>query len=169
LAPGAATNVSIVLSNHIASAVNVTNRFAQPQPAYAAVLNPTFTLAANGQGAINLLIDASALAPDTYETTLEVVAGSTHADARIPVQLTVLAAEAANITSVSLLPNGRFSLNFTGTPGYTHTVLGSTNIATPLVDWTVLGPATQVAPGQFQFTDSASATLPQRFYQIRTN
>lgn len=169
LPPGGATNVSIVLSNHIAAAVNVTNRFTQPAPAYAAVLNPTISLGANGVGTVNLLLDATGLAPETYEATVEILAGSTHAIARVPVQLTVLAAEAAEITSVSLLANGSFSLKFTGTAGYTHTVLGWTNIAAPLGDWTVLGPATQVAPGQFEFTDSAATTLRQRFYQIRTH
>jgi hypothetical protein len=164
LAPGAATNVVIALSNHIASAVNVTNRFVAPPPAYAAVMNPTLTLAANGKANVNLLIDATGLVPAIYEATIEIVSGATHAVVQIPVQLTVIAAESAQINSVSLQPSGSMLLDFAGTSGYAQTVFASTN----LEDWIAIGPATQISPGRFQFTDPAATNFTQRFYKIRT-
>src|SRR6266446_7391128 len=35
-------------------------------------------------------------------------------------------------------------------------------------DWTSLGSATEISPGQFQFTDTQATNFPQRFYQIRS-
>jgi predicted nucleotidyltransferase len=164
LPPGAATNVSITLSNHIASAVTITNRFRTPIPTWAAVLNPTFVLAANSSSEVNLLLDATGLMPATYQATLEVVSGSAHAVATVLVRLTVLAAEPAQINSIALQPNGSVLLAFTGTSGYTQTVFASTN----LEDWTAIGPATQISPGQFQFTDPGATNFTQRFYKVRT-
>jgi len=34
--------------------------------------------------------------------------------------------------------------------------------------WTSLGSATEISPGQFQFTDTQATNFPQRFYQIRS-
>jgi len=46
------------------------------------------------------------------------------------------------------------------------TVLATTNLALPLADWTVLAPATQCSPGQYQFTDPGATNYPRRFYQV---
>jgi hypothetical protein len=115
-----------------------------------------------------LLLDASGLEPGLYEGSLRFHAGANHAIASLLIQLTVQAAEPAQIGSVKLLANGSFLLNFTGTSGFTHRVLASTNIAAPLPDWLDIGAATQTAPGQFQFTDPAASSFPQRFYRVRT-
>lgn len=164
LPPGAATNISITLSNHIASAVNITNRFPEPLPAFAAIMNPTVTLAANGTASINLIIDATGLFPDTYNTTLEILSGSAHAVVAIPISLNVIAAQPADINSVSLQPNGAMLLDFSGTSGYAQTVFASTN----LQDWVAIGPAAQISSGHFQFTDPNATNFSQRFYKIRT-
>lgn len=164
LPPGAATNVAIALSNHIASAVNVTNRFPAPVPVWAAVMNPTISLAPNGTANINLLIDATGRAPGTYQATLQVLTSGAHATLRIPVYLTVIAAQPADITSVTVRPNGSMVLDFAGTSGYTQTVFASTN----LEDWAAIGPATQISPGRFQFSDPTATNFTQRFYKIRT-
>jgi len=37
--------------------------------------------------------------------------------------------------------------------------------STNLVNWALLGPATETAPGVFYFNDPAAANLPQRFYK----
>jgi hypothetical protein len=113
---------------------------------------------------VNLLIDATDLAPAIYETTLEIVSGTNHAAVPVPIQLTVIAAEPADITSIALQPNGSMLLDFAGTSGYVQTVSASTN----LQDWTAIGPATQISPGRFQFTDPGATNFPQRFYQVRT-
>jgi hypothetical protein len=113
---------------------------------------------------VNLLIDATDISPAIYEATLEIVSGTNHAVVAIPIQLTVLAAEPADITSVSVQPNGSMILDFAGTSGYVQTVFASTN----LQDWTSIGPATQISPGRFQFTDPDATNFQQRFYKIRT-
>jgi hypothetical protein len=67
----------------------------------------------------------------------------------------------------SALTNGQFRFSFTNFAGQTFTVLGSTNLALPSSNWTVLGPVTEGSPGQFQFTDPQSATNRQLYYRVR--
>jgi hypothetical protein len=43
-------------------------------------------------------------------------------------------------------------------------VLATTNLSLPLTNWTALGGAVEIAPGQFQFTDP-QATNGGRFYR----
>jgi DNA-binding beta-propeller fold protein YncE len=71
------------------------------------------------------------------------------------------------ITAAAVLSQGQFQLQFSGGANVLYSVLGSTNPALPLSNWTVLGPATQTAPGVFQFTDLA-ATNGLGFYSLRT-
>jgi len=63
--------------------------------------------------------------------------------------------------------SGAFQFAFTNTPGSTFTVLASSNPALPMANWTVLGTATEISPGQYQFTD-LQATNNQCFYRIRS-
>jgi hypothetical protein len=72
------------------------------------------------------------------------------------------------ISGCSLTAAGQFQLQFTGVAGATYTVLCSTNLALPLGDWASVGTATNIAPGQYQFTDPATRTnQPKRFYLLR--
>jgi alpha-tubulin suppressor-like RCC1 family protein len=64
--------------------------------------------------------------------------------------------------------NGAFGFVFTNTPGAVFTVLATTNAALPLTSWTVLGGATELSPGQFQFTDPQATNSPRRFYRVRS-
>jgi hypothetical protein len=57
-------------------------------------------------------------------------------------------------------------LTFTSNPDTDFTVLATTNVALPADQWNILGPATQNAPGQYQFTDIFVPEHPQRFYQV---
>jgi hypothetical protein len=67
----------------------------------------------------------------------------------------------------TLLTVGAFQFSFVFTPGAGSTVFSTTNLGLPLVDWTTLGSATEVSPGQFQFTDpQATTNYPQRFYRV---
>jgi len=66
-----------------------------------------------------------------------------------------------SISSFQFVP-GQFSLQFTGGPAINYTVLFATNLALPLTNWTVLGPAT-LSNGIFQFTD-IQTTNASRFY-----
>ena len=168
LAPGAATSVPLIISNHTAAAASITNRFAAPAPSYAALLPATASVAANGMATVNVLLDATDLNPGLNQSTLLLDAGSDHAIATVPIQLTVQIPEPSEITSVNLLPDGNFVLNFAATSGFAHTVLASSDVTAPLDLWVALGPATEIAPGQFQFSDPDAGALPQRFYQVRT-
>ena len=68
----------------------------------------------------------------------------------------------------SLLTNGVFHFTFTNVIGAPFSVLGSTDLSVPLADWTLLGPAIETQPGQFQFTDTDGLSQTQRFYRVRS-
>jgi len=63
--------------------------------------------------------------------------------------------------------NGNFQLRFVNSPGVTFSILGTTNLAVPEINWTVLGSPTESPPGQFTFTDTP-ATNGFRFYSVTT-
>lgn len=66
----------------------------------------------------------------------------------------------------AMLPNGVFQVSFTNRPGASPSVLGTTNAALPLPNWTALGTASEIAPGQFQFTHTAATNRPAFFYRV---
>lgn len=72
------------------------------------------------------------------------------------------------LDSVVTLPGGFFRFNFTNATPINFTVLASTNISLPTSNWTVLGSATVISPGVYQFTDSQATNFPRRFYQVRS-
>jgi hypothetical protein len=72
------------------------------------------------------------------------------------------------LTNAALSSGGGCQFTFTNTPGLGFTVLAATNPALALTNWTVVGSATEVSPGQFQFTDSQATNTPQRFYRVRS-
>ena len=75
---------------------------------------------------------------------------------------------APTLIDAKTLTNGAFQFAFTNSVGAIFGVLTSTNVALPLTNWTALGGATEVSPGQFQFTDPQATNNPQRFYVIRS-
>ena len=72
------------------------------------------------------------------------------------------------VRSSSKTNGGPFQLSFTNAAGVSFTVLGSTNVALPLSNWTVLGVATEAPAGQFSFSDPQSITNQARFYRLRS-
>jgi hypothetical protein len=56
---------------------------------------------------------------------------------------------------------GNFGLNFSGSSNATYSVWASTNLAA----WDWVGPATEAAPGQYQYLDATTTNYPQRFYR----
>jgi alpha-glucosidase len=58
--------------------------------------------------------------------------------------------------------------SFTNAPGAPFTVLASTNLSLPLTNWTVLGPAVESPPGNYQFTHLAASNAPRYFYRLRS-
>ena len=63
--------------------------------------------------------------------------------------------------------NGKMQLTFTNVTGLSFSILASTNLATPLANWTVLGMPTESPAGQYQFVDSNSNKA--RFYLVKLN
>jgi alpha-tubulin suppressor-like RCC1 family protein len=59
-------------------------------------------------------------------------------------------------------PGGSFNLNFTGDSNATYDVWTSTN----LVTWAKIATATEISPGQYQFTDWSVTNSWQQFYRI---
>jgi PKD repeat protein len=66
------------------------------------------------------------------------------------------------------LAGGTFQFSFTNTPGADSTVFTTTNLGLPFTNWTTLGSATEVSPGQFQFTDPQATNNSKRFYRVRS-
>ncbi len=64
------------------------------------------------------------------------------------------------------LPDGTFQFAFTNTPGATFTAWAAADPALPLASWTALGGVTEIAPGQFQFTDLQATNRSSCFYRV---
>jgi len=67
------------------------------------------------------------------------------------------------LTDFKQLANGAFQFAYTNSGGQSATVYASTNLA----DWATLGPATQIAPNLYQFTDATATNFLRRFYKLR--
>jgi hypothetical protein len=65
------------------------------------------------------------------------------------------------------LDNGAFQFSWTNAPGSINIVLSTTNLMTPLIDWSTNGNGVEISSGQFQFAD-LQATNQQRFYRVRS-
>jgi hypothetical protein len=68
------------------------------------------------------------------------------------------------VTSAFILGDGSFQIGFTNAAGAPFSVLATPVISLPLTQWQVLGPAIEILPGQFKFTDSQSSNLSTSFY-----
>jgi hypothetical protein len=122
----------------------ITGRFSHT----AVLLTNGQVLAAGGQGEQGSYIASAEL----YESASENVPGG---------QPTIL-------TSAKILPNGSLRFAFTNTPGATFSALATTLPTLPTSEWMVLGGVTQIAPGQFQFTDTQATNFPHRYYRVRS-
>jgi DNA-binding beta-propeller fold protein YncE len=99
--------------------------------------------------------------------------GSTSRTANItllgqPIAITQTVLAPPMLIGPMLLEDGTFQLSFSNNdPGVSFTVLTTTNPSLPLADWTVAGPATNIAPGLFQFS-TTSTNNPQGYYRVRS-
>jgi len=106
--------------------------------------------------------------------TMPVLSGGSHAINVSYASDTVFASSTGNLigtpTNVTavLLMDGSVQLSFTNSSAAPFTVLGATDISLPLSNWSALGPATEVLPGQFRFTDTQVAGNTPRFYRVRS-
>jgi hypothetical protein len=73
------------------------------------------------------------------------------------------------LSTLRMAASGAFQLTFTNIPipGATFTVLSTTNLSLPLSNWTALGGATDLLPGQFLFTDPQATNNARRYYIVR--
>jgi hypothetical protein len=69
---------------------------------------------------------------------------------------------------IAELANGGITIQFAGTPNAGYSVLATTDVSSPLVNWTVLGQATEFSSGLFRFVDSQTSGTSQRFYRVRS-
>jgi hypothetical protein len=92
--------------------------------------------------------------------------GSGHAGESNPFSV-VLSPPPPWLIGAMLSEGTNFAFGFTGTAGFTFTIVGTTNLALPLSDWPTLGTATERAPGQYEFTDPLGTNGLPRFYRVR--
>ena len=72
------------------------------------------------------------------------------------------------LKNATILSNSAFQFSFTNNPGLTFAVVASTNVSLARSNWTELGSATEISPGQFQFTDTEITNSAQRFYSVHS-
>jgi DNA-binding beta-propeller fold protein YncE len=70
------------------------------------------------------------------------------------------------LTGGTILANGAFRFSFTNNQGASFTVLTTTNLASPMSNWTVVGTPTNSGSGLFQFTAPMSTNAPQLYYRV---
>ena len=71
------------------------------------------------------------------------------------------------IIELLMLDNGHFQFSFSNEASVIYAVLGTTNVALPLAQWTVLGPPVSLGGGLYRFTDLLATNHAQRFYLLR--
>jgi hypothetical protein len=72
------------------------------------------------------------------------------------------------LVNAARLSNGAFQFGFTNTPGAVFTALATTDLSLGPSAWSVLGGATEVSDGHFQFVDTQATSYPRRVYQVRS-
>jgi hypothetical protein len=78
------------------------------------------------------------------------------------------AGSAPALLTACTFPNpSKVQLQFAGNTGAGYTILSATNLTLPLADWMVVGRATQISIGIFQFTDSTATNQASRYYRVR--
>ncbi len=63
---------------------------------------------------------------------------------------------------------GAVSILFSNNQSVAFSVVSSTNPATPLANWTVIGTPTNNGSGLYKFTDVSTTNFVRRFYRIRS-
>ncbi len=82
-------------------------------------------------------------------------------------QFTTVTVPPPQLMAPTVLGDGTAQFSFTSTPGAIFTVLGTTDPALPVSGWTVLGPVSEGAPGEYQFTDLQATNNALQFYLLR--
>ena len=72
-----------------------------------------------------------------------------------------------SIASFDTNGTGSYQLKFTDATATSYSILESTNLLTPVANWTVLGTAVETSPGQYLFTNLPVSKIGDNFYRIR--
>jgi streptogramin lyase len=72
------------------------------------------------------------------------------------------------LTGAQLLGNGVLQFSFTNDPNSSFTVLSTTNLTLPFSNWVVVGTASNIGSGQFQFTSPPITNDSQIFFGVRS-
>ncbi len=102
----------------------------------------------------------------TYQTLLNNVYSGNTASSFAPDVHVYSIATPPVLTAPVLLGNGAFQFSFTNNPNVSFSVYASNNAALSSGQWTLLGTATQISLGEYQFTDEAATNHLQRFYRV---
>jgi hypothetical protein len=70
------------------------------------------------------------------------------------------------LTGARKTNGGPFLFSFTNNVGVLCGVMATTNLALPLANWSILGAASEMSPGRFQFADLQATNSPRRFYRV---
>jgi hypothetical protein len=141
--------------------------FARPSPllanldaALAAILRNNSLPAINELKAFEIRVKAqvdAALAASLTKSAQDIIdaltGGKTHPGGHPQTQF----------TSISLQPDGLVRMQFAGKSGALYLIESSTN----LVDWELVGVASSIPNGQFQFNDKEAGRFAQRYYRLR--
>jgi hypothetical protein len=110
----------------------------------------------------------SGLLPGTLYHYQAVAGNSAGSDTSGDMTFTTAAILAPILGVVAASSNGVFQINFSDTPGAYFSVLATTNLVLPLSNWAIIGSVTEIASGQFQFTDTNATNFTLRFYKTRS-
>jgi hypothetical protein len=71
------------------------------------------------------------------------------------------------LTGPGKLADGEFRFDFNNTPGLNFEVLATPGLTMPAESWKEIGPAKEVFPGVYEFTDVDAVNSLQTFYRVR--
>ena len=100
--------------------------------------------------------------PGNYSVVASASGGSTTS---IVATLTVFNPRRAS-PNVAVNPNGSFTLNLTGSPGYTYILETTTNLSSS-AGWLPVVTNTLDTNGVWQFTDPQAVNFLQQFYRLK--
>lgn len=69
-------------------------------------------------------------------------------------------------TDLSLAPDGSFQFSLRNVSGTNFSVFSTTDLTTSPTNWTRVGTAQEIAPGQYHFSDPTPAADASRFYRV---
>ena len=162
------TTRTVVVVDTLAPVITVLG--ANPATNYANVpfVDPGATASDSCAGSVAVATNGTVdvTTPGTY--TLQYVAADPSGNSATNTRtVVVLALVAPVITSQQMLGSGTFEVTFTGPEGQPYTLLSSTNLVLPQVNWTSLTNST-FGPSATVYPDITATNDALRFYRVRS-